>query len=256
MTMDTAESYDELASHYHLLFENWEVSMERQAAALSTVLQRQCGLAGASRILDCACGIGTQALGLAKAGFRVSGCDVSPKAVKRAQLEASGRGLDIEFFVANMLDLTCLGDSRFDAVICMDNALPHLESAEQLVQAAQQIRAKLRPGGLFMASIRDYDRLIEERPVVQGPSFYSDQGYRRIVFQVWDWVDDRRYIFHLYITRQLAKGWQTFHTSALYRALRRDEVVAALSQARFKNARWLFQAESGFYQPIVLAEAD
>lgn len=32
--------------------------------------------------------------------------------------------------------------------------------------------------------------------------------------------------------------------------------MAALSQARLKNARWLFQAESGFYQPIVLAEAD
>jgi glycine/sarcosine N-methyltransferase len=256
MAMDTAESYDALANHYHLMFENWEASVERQAAALSSILQRQCGLASTARILDCACGIGTQALGLAKVGFRVCGCDVSPEAVKRAQLEASGRGLDIQFFGANMLDLSCLGDSHFDAVICMDNALPHLESAEQLVQAAQQIRARLHPGGSLMASIRDYDRLIQERPVVQGPSFYSDQGQRRIVFQVWDWVDDRRYIFHLYITRQFAKGWQTFHISALYRAIRRDEVLAALSKARFRNVRWLFQSDSGFYQPIVLAEAD
>jgi hypothetical protein len=29
--MDTAESYDELASHYHLIFEDWEASIERQA---------------------------------------------------------------------------------------------------------------------------------------------------------------------------------------------------------------------------------
>ena len=256
MTMDTAESYDELANHYHLIFENWDVSVERQAAVLSSILHRKCGLSTTSRILDCACGIGTQALGLAKMGFQVSGCDVSPAAVARARLEASQRSLDIQFSVANMLDLTSLGDAHFDAVICMDNALPHLESAEQLIQAAEQIRARLRPGGCLMASIRDYDRLMEERPVVQGPSFYSDQGHRRIVFQVWDWVDDRRYHFHLYITRELAKGWHTFHTSALYRALPRDEVTAALSQARFKNARWLFEAESGFYQPIVLAEAD
>jgi hypothetical protein len=42
----------------------------------------------------------------------------------------------------------------------------------------------------------------------------------------------------LYITREISNGWETFHTSALYRALRRDEVTAALSQAGFRNVRW------------------
>jgi SAM-dependent methyltransferase len=255
MAMDTARSYDELADHYHLMFENWDASMERQAAALSSILHRR-GLTATASILDCACGIGTQALGLAKVGFHVSGCDISPRAVERARMEASLRSLDIQFSVANMLDLKCLGDKKFEAVICMDNALPHLETPEQLVEAAGQIRATLRPKGLLLASIRDYDRLIEERPVVQGPAFYSDQGCRRIVFQVWDWLDDRRYIFHLYITRELATGWQTFHTAALYRALRRDEIMAALVKAGFNLPRWLFEAETGYYQPIVLAEAD
>jgi hypothetical protein len=86
--------------------------------------------------------------------------------------------------VANMLDFAPLGDSQFDAVICMDSALPHLESAQQLVQAAEQMRARTASGGVVMASIRDYDHLIEERAVVQGPAFYSDRGRRRIIFQV------------------------------------------------------------------------
>jgi len=255
MTIDTARSYDALADHYHLIFENWETSVERQAALLSSILKRNCGLPGTARILDCACGIGTQALGLARLGFRVLGTDLSTHAVERARLEASRRKLDIHFSVRNMLDLGCLGDSHFDAVICMDNSLPHLESDEQLIQAAIQIRAQLRPGGVFMASIRDYDRLVEEKPVIEGPSFYRDRGRRRIVFQVWDWLDDRRYVFHLYITREFAGGWQTLHTSALYYALLRDDLLAALSKAGFRNARWLFQGETGFYQPIVLAEA-
>ena len=107
-----------------------------------------------------------------------------------------------------------------------------------------------------MASIRDYDRVIAERPVVQGPFFYSDPQGRRIVFQVWDWVDDQRYVFHLYITRKAARMWQTFHTSAPYRALRRNELVAVLSQARFRRICWLEPSETGFYQPIVLAEVN
>jgi len=256
MTLDTADCYDSLADHYHLIFENWEVAIQRQAASLSSILELKCGLPKTARILDCACGIGTQALGLAALGFRVSGCDFSTHAVERARLEASRRHLDISFSVANMLDLGCLGESQFDAVICMDNALPHLESTEQLIQAALQIRKHLRPGGFFMASIRDYDRLIEERPVVQGPAFYSDPGGTRIVFQIWEWIDDRRYTFHLYITRKVRTGWETFHTTALYRTVRRSELSEALSQGGLGNAIWLLPHESGFYQPIVLAKTD
>jgi hypothetical protein len=154
-----------------------------------------------------------------------------------------------------MLDLTSVGDSGFDAVIAMDNALPHLENTEQLIQVAGQIRTKLRPRGVFMASIRDYDHLIKERPTVQGPSFYSDEGHRRIVFQLWDWLDDRRYIFHLYITREIACQWQTFHAAARYRAILRDELATALGEAGFINPRWVLPRDSGFYQPIILATA-
>ena len=132
MTMDTAKSYDALARHYHLIFENWEASLERQAAVLSSILELKCGLPGTARVLDCACGIGSQSLGLAKLGFRIHSCDVSARAVERARLEASRRSLDIRFSVANVLDLRGLGDSDFDAAICMDNSLPHLESTEQL----------------------------------------------------------------------------------------------------------------------------
>ena len=253
--MNSAQTYDDLAEHYHLIFEDWDVSIERQAAVLGTILKQNCGLAASARILDCACGIGTQALGLAKMGFQVSGCDISENAIKRARQEALQRNLNIAFSVANMLALDDL-EGQFEAVICMDNALPHLESVEQLAHATRQIRSKLISGGVFMASIRDYERLIDERPAVQGPTFYGNQGSRRIIFQVWDWIDDRRYLFHLYITRETESGWQTFHTSGIYRAIRHDEITAAFADAGFSNVRWIYPEETGFYQPIVLAVAD
>lgn len=254
--MNSAQTYDDLAELYHLMFEDWDKSIERQAAALSSILQKNCGLAKSARVLDCTCGIGTQALGLAKLGFQVSGCDISPKAIKRAQQEASIRKLNIQFSVGNILELNDFQDSQFDAVICMDNSLPHLESHEQLVQAAQQMRAKLVPGGVLMSSIRDYDVFMKEKPSIQSPSFFGSQGSRRIVFQVWDWLDERRYIFHLYITCEAAGAWETFHTSGIYRAIRRDELSIILQDAGFSNVRWLFPEESGFYQPIVIATSN
>ncbi|HEU4415139.1 MAG TPA: class I SAM-dependent methyltransferase [Candidatus Angelobacter sp.] len=254
MSLDTSRTYDELADHYHLIFENWQASIDRQAAVLGSILE-QCGLNQNARILDCACGIGTQSLGLAKRGFRMSGCDISPRSIERARREASQRNLDIQFSVADMRDFGSGDDSRFDAVICMDNALPHLAGTDELNRAIVQIQKRLCPGGIFMASIRDYDKLLEERPAVQGPSFYSDDGGRRIIFQVWDWLDRERYNFHLYITRETQAGWETLHTTGLYRALRRSEVDALLSHVGFRAPRWLFPESSGFYQPIVVAKA-
>jgi glycine/sarcosine N-methyltransferase len=68
-------------------------------------------------------------------------------------------------------------------------------------------------------------------------------------------LDDRRYTFHLYITRETDNTWDTVHASAVYRCILRDEVETALSHAGLVNVRWLFPANSGFYQPIVIAEA-
>jgi glycine/sarcosine N-methyltransferase len=251
---DSAQSYDELAAHYDQIFESWEAGMVRQATVLGGILQHECGPRRPIRVLDCACGIGTQSLGLAmKGGFDVEGCDLSSGAIERARSEALKRGLSIPFSVANMLQLTAVGPSTFDAVICIDNSLPHLENDEQLLQAAQQARAKLRAGGSFIGSIRDYDRLVVERPTAQGPSFYSDGDRRRIVFQIWDWLDDRRYRFHLYITRSTQSGWHTFHFTSTYRAVLRSELGDILRQAGFSSVRWLLPSDSGFYQPIFIA---
>jgi SAM-dependent methyltransferase len=256
MTDDTGSRfYDEFAPRYHLIFDDWEVSIARQAAAISSILQREIGIRTGVDVLDCTCGIGTQSLGLAKLGYRVTGSDLSAGAVCRARAEAQARELNVPFYVADVRHLDELPIGGFEAVISMDNALPHLRSDADLREAARQMRAKLRPRGTLLASIRDYDQLVRDRTTVHGPVFYSDTDRRRIVFQVWDWADDRRYTFHLYITCETASGWSTFHGAALYRAVLCEEITAVLASSDFANIRWLFPNESGFYQPVVIATA-
>lgn len=69
MATNVKECYDELADHYHLIFENWDASIARQASAIAPILERECGPARMTRVLDCACGIGTQVLGLTEIGI-------------------------------------------------------------------------------------------------------------------------------------------------------------------------------------------
>jgi SAM-dependent methyltransferase len=247
-----SDFYEELAEHYHLIFEDWDASIARQAAVLNSLLRSEL-LKPQLKVLDCACGIGTQAIGFAQAGHRVVASDLSPAAVARARRETEKRGLEISFCVSDMTSLADVAENDFDAVAALDNALPHL-SATQLGQAARTMSAKLKPGGVLVASIRDYDKLIVERPAVLGPTFCGALGNRRIVHQVWDWLDHERYAVHLYITVEERGVWRSLHFASEYRCLQRSELASALHDAGLAEVRWLLPNQTGFYQSIVLAK--
>jgi SAM-dependent methyltransferase len=243
--------YEPLADHYHLIFDDWNSAIERQAKILNALLAAQ--MRGHPlKILDCACGIGTQALGLAAFGHQVIASDLSQAEVNRAKHEAEIRALDISFHASDMTSLAEIADRDFDVVAALDNALPHL-TADQLSRAVEAVGSKLKSNGLFIASIRDYDTLILERPTIQEPAFYGAKGDRRIVHQVWDWIDDTRYALHLYITMQSDQEWKSHHFVSEYRCLLRNELSNVLQSTGFREVRWLMPAESGFYQPLVLA---
>ncbi len=255
--------YDELAEHYHLRYRDWEASIASQASVLAPILERAAGCER-PRTLDCACGVGTQSLGLAALGFPVVGSDLSAPALARARREAAARRLEIELHEADMRDLSSVPGAGFDAVLAADNALPHLMTDVDLRQALGSIREKLRPGGALVASIRDYDKLREERPTVEPPSFFAAaDGARRFSHQVWEWTAEDRYRLHMYMTVEEEGDWRTLHFVSEYRALLRAELEAALAAAGFGEAEWIEAGrievgrieagQAGFYQPIMIA---
>jgi SAM-dependent methyltransferase len=248
----TRAFYDDLAESYHLMFQDWTQSIQWQAGVLGPLIEREMPTGGL-RILDCACGIGTQTLGLAQRGHALVGVDLSETSIRRARREAEQRSLSIQFEVADMRDLSFLPATEFDLALAGDNALPHLLDQQDLALAVQQIAGKLRIGGLFLASIRDYDQIVEQHPAVPPPAFFEDGGHRRIYHQVWDWTSDRQYTVHLYITQETGGEWTCRHFATVYRAVLREELTAVLDEAGFVDMRWLMPAESGFYQPLVLA---
>jgi SAM-dependent methyltransferase len=154
--------------------------------------------------------------------------------------------------VADLRALDRAVPGRFDVVLAADNALPHLPSAGDLGQALRAIAAKLRPDGAFFASIRDYDAV--GRPATWPARLLTaPNGERRIVQQVWEWLDADRYRVRITITRELADGWSSAHHVGLYRALPRAELTVALEAAGLERVRWLMPVETGYHQPIVLA---
>ena len=85
--MDPAGFYDELAPYFHLIHPDWEKSVARQGEQLDTLIQEV--VPGARTVHDAACGVGTQALGLAARGYKVTASDIASTAVERARREST-----------------------------------------------------------------------------------------------------------------------------------------------------------------------
>ena len=86
-----SDFYDRLASLYHLIFQDWNGSIERQAGQLTNLIRERWGV-GPKTVLGASCGIGTQAIGLSQRGFLVTASDLSAGAITRARAEAHQSG--------------------------------------------------------------------------------------------------------------------------------------------------------------------
>ena len=153
-----------------------------------------------------------------------------------------------------MRELRTSAPGGFGVVLAFDNALHHLDSDEGVRSALGAMYARLRHGGRLLISLRDYGPLIKQHPGMTPPTFFSNHGRRRIVHQVWDWQDERRYTVHLYITRQMPDNtWITSHFLGHYRAITSKEVAALMRQVGFRQVKIRHPTETGYYQPVVTA---
>jgi glycine/sarcosine N-methyltransferase len=245
--------YQQLARDYHLIYADWAKAIERQGNALNRLIQAHTG-GPPLNVLDCSCGIGTQAIGLAQHGYRVHATDLSPAAVDRAAQEAAVHGVTLTVGVADFRTLATQVEGRFDVVLSCDNALPHLLTDDDLLEAARNMRAKLRGDGLLLISIRDYDHLIQDKPPTTIPQVFDGPDGRRIVFQVWDWAEDSSiYTVSMFILRETGDDWRTTRYATTYRALLRAELTAILEAAGLTDVRWHMPQDTGYYQPVVTA---
>jgi len=250
----TLEFYEGLAGDYRLIYRDWDRSVERQAKILDKLIRSRYLARSPLSILDCSCGIGTQAIGLARLGYKVHATDLSPASVAQARREAKRLKVNLTFGVADFQELARQVRGRFEVVLSSDNALPHLLSDGDILKALRNMREKLVPGGLLLLSLRDYDALLKRRPSFAPPAVHGNDRERRVYFQIWEWEKGRPvYKMHLFLISQSQGKWEQKSFTTKYRALRRKELTVMLRKAGFKDVRWHEPANSGYYQPIVTA---
>lgn len=254
LSVSVRDFYDGLAADYHLIYRDWYAEVERQGAALDRLIRSI--HENPVDVLDCSCGIGTQAIGLARLGYRVQGTDISERSLERARTEAARLGADVSFVMCDFRDLKTVAGA-FDVVISCDNAIPHLVTDGDLLQAFRAMRSKLRSYGLLLISVRDYDRALIDRSPTTTPQINPGPP-RKVVVRLHDWdsPDSPMYTVHFLVLTEGPSEWTVAHHSSRYRAVRRETITRVAEQAGFTQVTWHAAEDVGFHQPIMAAVND
>lgn len=240
--------YDDLSPFYHLIHPDWNKSIELQGEQIQRIVEAD--WPGSERVLDVACGIGTQSLALAKRGYAVTASDLSGKEIERARHEAQVRGLAIDFRVGDMREAHTVHGGGFDIVLSFDNAMPHLQTDEELLLAFRQMRQCLKPGGGCLISVRDYAREVRGRNLVRPHGARIENGKRYVLFQVWDFDSDTHYDFDFFIVEEDLSTLEvkTRVLRSRYYAIPTTRLATLMEEAGFEHVRRL---DGVFNQPVL-----
>ena len=157
-------------------------------------------------VVDLGCGSGAVTVPLARAGYEVTGIDISPDMLAIAQNKADKAGLDILFL--NMDMRTFALPSPVDCVISALDCVNYLEGLDDAGAAFERVYDSLRDGGVFIFDINSEYKLSE---ILGNNTFvYEDDS----AFCVWDcgyFPDDKVVSFELnFFIKEHQNGYKRY----------------------------------------------
>nr|WP_218861482.1 class I SAM-dependent methyltransferase [Nocardioides panzhihuensis] len=111
-----------------------------------------------AQVLDCSCGTGQLAVGLAGRGMRVAATDASEAMVRRTAELSEEFSASVRTVRADWQELPDhFADDSFDMVFCVGNSLHHAEGARGRVAALESMSRLLRRGGRLVLTSRTWE---------------------------------------------------------------------------------------------------
>lgn len=176
--------YSSIARHYGEIFPFNQEQLD--------FIKREMGDLSGKNILDVGCASGELAFHLGLSGARVTAIDLNKSLLATAKEFRSHENVAYQW--ANMLHIARLfGRAKFDGVICLGNTLVHLMNPMQMRDFFSGVLSVLKPGGIFILQVLNYDKIFAERPSslptidnerIRFERLYEyEEGTREIIFK-------------------------------------------------------------------------
>ena len=200
-------------------------------------------------VLDCACGPGHLAVGLARAGFAVTATDASSAMIARTALLASEYAVEVVSARLTWDQLSEAGwQDRFGAVFCVGNSLAHARGRAGRRLALENMAHVLQPGGRLLLTSRNWEMIRRAGSAITvGDHVVVRAGGRAVVIYDWSVRDDWEETHRLDIAVAVLQGRDAVRTTSVsldFWPFRNEDLAADLDAVGLT-------LESSTYEPEV-----
>jgi SAM-dependent methyltransferase len=178
----TASLYD-FPKYYDLVYgSDWKAEFDFLLACFGKHVPGK-----VNRLFEPACGTGRLLVKFAAAGYKVSGLDLNPKAVKFCNERLERAGYPQSTFVGDMCDFTL--PKPVDAAFNTINSFRHLGTEQQAKDHLVAMANCLRPGGIYVLGLHLTPTSVEP---LQEESWSARRGNLAVLSRLWVTNLDRR----------------------------------------------------------------
>jgi SAM-dependent methyltransferase len=181
--------------------------------------------------VDLGAGLGMHSLPLARRGYKVIAIDTYEPLLQ--ELRSRAGSLAIDTVNADLLDLRTHVSQAADVILCMGDTLTHLPDAASVDSLFAAVAAVLSPGGLFVATFRDY----VSTPLHGDERFILVRSDENRIFTCFLEYSDKTVLVHDVLHERVAAKWQLRLSSYPKLRLAPEGVVKALTTHGFSVRR-------------------
>jgi len=148
------DKYEDFAERY-----DW---MKKENPERTEFFERIFAKHHVASVLDCACGTGRDLSIFHSLGLDVFGSDLSESMLLQAKVNT--QEYDIPLCKVDFLKLKENYDSKFDAVVCLNNSINELLEDSETLQALQSMKSVLQPNGILIFDQGQTDYSMQNPP--------------------------------------------------------------------------------------------
>ena len=161
-TIPPEQFYDALSEQYDAMTD-FDARVVRETETLRPLVEKY----SMKTAVDMGCGSGVHVLALASLGVQATGVDLSERMLEQARAHAATLP-GTAFFPGDFLSSFPPELLAVDAILCLGNSLPHIDSAGRLLAVFSHWKRHLVPGGKIVVQLLNYARIMRQRERIVG----------------------------------------------------------------------------------------
>ena len=164
--------YDELASDYDNMI-SFEKAVENKKKLLKNFVTDEMKSAA-----DIGCGSGVDSISLSSLGLKVTAFDPSSEMLKKAEVNSKKMKIKVEYHNYTADNIPNDFDEKFDLLTCLGNTFANIPK-EKFITSLQRCYEILKPQGLLLIQILNYDKIIFEKQRIVNITEAADKYFIR-----------------------------------------------------------------------------